>query len=286
MGAISRLIPKKRTPRTAFVLGGGGNLGAIQVGMLRALVERGIQPDVIVGCSVGSLNAAAFAGAPTLAEVERMATQWRRLRGSDIFPQRGVTGGPWDVVRKGRSIFGNHGLRRVIENWLTYRTFEEAAVPLHVVATSLRTQREHWFSTGNVVEALLASSSLPAVFPPVSVGGEDLIDGGVVNNVPVSKAIQLGAKKIYVLHVGNFERQRAEPKRPVDVLVQAFSIARGYRFREELDSAPRDTQLITLPGVDPGTLRYNDFSRTAQLIERGYRNAAAFLDTGVAVAGA
>lgn len=283
--AVIRGRFRRTDPRTAFVLGGGGNLGAIQVGMLRALLERSFVPDVVVGCSVGALNGAALAGRPTLEEVDRLAALWCGLRGTDIFPPRPLNG-PWYLVRKGESIFPNHGLRAMIERWLPYRTFEEAEKPLHVVATSMRTERAVWFSAGDVVVPLLASTSLPAIFPPVPVGGELLIDGGVVNNVPVSKAIELGCKRIFVLHVGNFDRPRPMPQRPLDVLIQAFSIARGYRFREDLDTVPEGTEMITLPGIDPGPLRYNDFTRSSQLIERGHHAAADFLDARAAAAGA
>jgi NTE family protein len=268
---------RRSGPGTVFVLGGGGNLGAIQVGMLRALIERGIVPDAVVGCSVGALNAAAVAGSPTVAEMDRLASLWRGLRGTDIFPPRKLSG-PWQIVTKGAAIYPNYGLRSVIERWMPYRTFEETAVPLHVVATSLRTERAHWFTSGDIVRALLASTSLPAIFPPVDIDGEPMIDGGVVNNVPVSRAIALKARRIYVMHVGHFDRVRPAPQRPVDVLIHAFSIARGYRFREDLDDVPEGTEMITLPGIDPGPLKYNDFRRSAELIERGHSVAGAFLD--------
>lgn len=273
----------RRRPKTAFVLGGGGNLGAIQVGMLRGLLERGIRPDLLIGCSVGALNAAALGGDPTLTGVQRLRDLWLQVKGSEIFPG-GTLRTPWSVTRKGSSMCPNDGLRRIIEDWCAFRRLEEATVPVHAVATSLWSGREKWFDRGPAVDALLASTALPAVFPPVVIDGEPLIDGGVVDNVPISRALALGAKRIYVLHVGNFDRPRATPKRPIDVLVQAFSIARGYRFRADSVAAPDGVELVTLPGVDPGGLRYNDFSKSRELIRRGYDAAAQFLDTRAATA--
>jgi NTE family protein len=270
---------------TAIVLGGGGNLGATQVGMLRALLERGVSPTVLVGCSVGALNAAGLAADPTLAGVDRLEEIWRNLDGEAIVAP-GRLSALWLLTRKYRALQANDGLRRLLESSLPFRRFEEARIPLHVVATSMRTGGERWFSRGPVVEPILASAALPAVFPPVEINGELLIDGAVVNNVPISKALEVGAKRIYVLHVGNFERPRRAPRRPLDALLQSFSIARNFRFQQETEQPPSGTELIVLPGVDPGTVKYNDFGRSRELIDRAYRTTAAWLDADHARAAA
>lgn len=275
--SISVLRDESPAPLTAFVLGGGGPLGAVQVGMLRAVLERGITPNIVIGCSVGAVNGACLAGDPTPAGAERLAAIWDRLDGESII-RAGHLSRLWLLARRGVSLQDNDGLRHLIESSIDYRLFEEAAVPLHVVATSLRTGRDQWFSRGSVVDAVLASAALPAVFPPVEIDGELFIDGAVVDNVPISKAVALGARRIVVFHVGNFERPRPVPKRPLDVLLQSFSIARNYRFLSEVEHPPPGVQLITLPAIDPGPSRYNDFERSRQLIERGYAAAASYLD--------
>jgi NTE family protein len=264
---------------TAIVLGGGGNLGATQVGMLRALLERGVRPDVLVGCSVGALNAAGLAAEPNLEGVRHLEDVWAHLDGEAIVAP-GRLSALWLMTRKYRSLQANDGLRKLIESALPFRSFEEARIPFHVVATSLRTGGERWFSRGPIVDPILASAALPAVFPPVEVNGELLIDGAVVNNVPISKAVELGAHRIYVLHVGNFERPRRAPKRPLDALLQSFSIARNFRFQSETEAPPSGTELIVVPGVDPGTVKYNDFGRSRELIEKAYRATAQWLDAG------
>ncbi|HYZ93134.1 MAG TPA: patatin-like phospholipase family protein [Actinomycetota bacterium] len=274
--AIRNLFHQR--PRTAFVLGGGGNLGAVQVGQLRALLEHEIVPDVVIGCSVGALNGAAIAGDPTLAEVERLADLWRGLGPQDVFPSNRLGRGPWMFVRTGLSAYSDHGLRRVIDGWLQYRLFEETKVPFCVVATSLATGREHWFQSGDVRRPLMASTALPGVFPPVAIDGHVYMDGGVVNNVPVSKAFDLKAKKVFVLDVGSLERDRKEPKRPYEVLLQAVSIARASRFRIDQENVPDGVQLVRMPGVDAGRLRYDNFTRSAELIERSYKASTAFLN--------
>lgn len=279
--AIRRLFHSK--PRTAFVFSGGGNLGAIQVGQALALLERGIVPDVVIGCSVGSLNAAAIAADPSVDQAVRLATLWKGLHREDIFPSTGRGRGPWLYIRAGVSAYSDQGLRRLIATWTsTAKRFEDLAARLCVVATSLRTGLEHWFESGDLTRPLLASTALPGAFPPVDVDGETYIDGGVVNNIPVSKAFELGATRVYVLDVGNHEEQRPAPKRPYEVLMHAVNIARAHRFRIEREQVPDGVEMIRMPTVnlaaDIGRLRYDDFSRSAALIERAYRASVRYLD--------
>lgn len=269
------------TTRTAFVLGGGGNLGAVQVGMLRAVFEHGIEPDVVIGCSVGAINGAAVAADPTSEVANRMAEFWRSLDADALFPP-GRLSQLRLLSRRSTGLVSNEALRRLLERGLDARRFEDTKVPLHVVATSLRSGREVWFSRGPLIDPILASAALPAVLPPVTIGGEWLIDGGVVDNVPVGRAVDLGATRVVVFHVGNFDKPRPLPKRPIDVLIQAFSIARNHRVVRDLDIVPPDVEVIVLPGVDPGNLRYNDFRRSAELIERGYESAASALAARIA----
>ena len=266
-------------PETVFVLGGGANLGATQVGMLRALFEHDIRPDAVVGCSVGAVNGAVVAADPSLDGVAQLEDVWRSLDGDAICPP-GKLNAIWMMTRRYRALENSDGLRKLLERHLPNRNFEDNALPLHVVATSLATGSERWFSTGPVVPALLASAAIPAVFPPVVINGESLVDGAVVNNVPISKAIEEGARRIVVLHVGNFNRPRRAPRRPLEALIQSFSIARNYRFELEVARAPQDIELMVLPALDPGpSLGYHDFSRAHVLIERAYRLTADFLDS-------
>lgn len=264
-------------PFTAFVLGGGGNLGAIQVGMLKAVIERGVVPDVVIGCSVGALNAAAVAADATPVGMERLTETWLSIR-EDVICPSGRLSGIRLLTHRGHSLQPNDGLRRLLETWLPHATFEEFDRPFHVVATSLTTGHDRWFSSGEVIPPILASAALPAVFPPVEIDGELLIDGAVVDNVPISRALTLGATRIVVFHVGNFERARPVPRKPLDVLVQSFSIARNHRFLREVNETPDGVELLVLPGVDPGRLRYDDFRHSRRLINQGYATTARWLD--------
>ena len=274
---VSWLPTARAGTRTAFVLGGGGNLGAVQVGMLRAVLQRGIVPDLVVGCSVGAINGAAVAADPSPSGVDAMIDMWAGLDGDSMFPA-GRLSAVRLLTRRAAGMVANDGLRGVLEHGLGIRRFEETEVPLQVVATSLETGRERWFSSGPLVEPILASAALPAVFPPVKIDGEWLIDGGVVDNVPLDRALALGATTVYVFHVGNFEKPRPHPKKPLDVLLQSFSIARNHRWLVDRDSVPDGVEVVVLPAFDPGNLRYNDFRRSRELIERGAAVTAAYLD--------
>ena len=266
----------RRRP-VAFVLSGGGNLGAVQVGMLRALVERGIRPDLVLGCSVGALNGAAFAADPTPAGVGRIESLWRELESDDIMPS-GWMPTSVQLARKGSSLHGNEGLKATIDKGVHAETFDELTLPFECVATSIEPVGERWFSQGPLKRAILASSALPAVFPVVDIDGVPHFDGAVVNDVPVSRAVELGARTLYVLHVGNLDRPWLEPRRPLDVAIQAYWIARKHRLSRDLAALPPYVELVMLPRGELSDLRFDDFTRTEELINQAYGATAAHLD--------
>jgi NTE family protein len=259
-----------------FVLSGGGNLGALQIGMMRALLEHDIRPDLIVGCSVGAINGAGLAEDPTLAGALRLERLWRALDGKELMPA-GWLPNTVAIARRGEAIHENQGLRRHLEQSLSARTFEELAVPFQCVATDLVGVREVWFRSGPLIEPILASAALPAVYPAVEIDGVRYLDGGIVDDVPMTRAVELGARTLYVLQVGLFSRPRPEPKRPLDVAVQAYWIARHHRFKRELAAMPPDIELHLLPTGQTPSMRYNDFTRTSELISLAYEASSAYL---------
>jgi NTE family protein len=265
----------RRRPGVAFVLSGGGVLGATQVGQMQALLAAGILPDVLVGTSVGALNAAALACDPTPEGLERLAAVWRGLRSEDVFPGSRFARA-WNVVARGDHIHPNTGIRRLAEQ-LPARTFEETRIPLWISATNLRTGEEHWFSSGPLVRAILASTALPGIFPPVAIDGELYVDGGVVNNVPISRAVELGARRVYVLTCGTAAGTLRPIRRPLDVLVQAFAHARRARVRHDLERFGARAEIVMMPTFDPGPIGYNDPSHSARLIATARELSEAFL---------
>jgi NTE family protein len=244
--------------------------------MMRALLEHDIRPDLIVGCSVGAINGAGLAEDPTLAGALRLERLWRALDGKELMPA-GWLPNPVAIARRGEAIHESQGLRRHLEQTLTARTFEELAVPFQCVATDVVGVREVWFRSGPLIEPILASAALPAVYPAVEIDGVRYLDGGIVDDVPMSRAVELGARTLYVLQVGLFSRPRPEPKRPLDVAVQAYWIARHHRFKRELAAMPSDIELHLLPTGQTPHMRYNDFTRTSELISLAYEASSAYL---------
>ena len=244
--------------------------------MLRALTEWGIVPDAVYGASVGAVNAAGFAGSPDLTGVETMTSVWRRLRRDDVFPQ-GRLPAPWRFFQARESVHANDGLRRVVERSLAYEHVEDAPVHLEVVATSLTDGQVRWLSRGPVVDAVLASAALPALFPPVTIDGEALIDGGVVDNVPIGRAIDHGARRVFVLLCGPLHYTPTPYRRPVEAVLTGLFIAVHARFARELQAVPPGVEVVVFTVDTQPVSRYDDFSATDALIEAGRRNADAVL---------
>jgi predicted acylesterase/phospholipase RssA len=214
MTVLSRWTRRRRKPGpVAFVLSGGGNLGALQIGMLRALAERHLRPDLIVGCSVGAINGAGLAEDASLAGVARMERLWRDLDSTELMPG-GLLPGAMALARKGEAIHGNDGLRKALETHLRARSFEELTIPFQCVATDVLGVREAWFASGPLIEPILASCAIPAVYPAVEIDGVRYLDGAIVDEVPMSRAVELGARTLYVLQVSGFSRPPARAPAP------------------------------------------------------------------------
>jgi NTE family protein len=195
---IIDLDPTRRAPRTAFVLAGGATRGASQVGMLQALTERGIRADLVVGTSIGALNGACYAEAPTLAGIERLEELWYEPPRADIFSlsARSIA---QNIRRRRGYVLDNQGLRDWIRTNTSVERLEDFTVPLHAVATDAATRAPVVLSRGDTVQNLLASSAIPGVFPPITIDGVALIDGGSSADVPIGPAVELGATTVYVL---------------------------------------------------------------------------------------
>jgi NTE family protein len=230
----------------------------------------------VLGCSVGALNGAAVALEPNLAMVGRLEEVWVDLEHRDLLPQ-GLIPATVQLARRGVALHSNAGLRALIEQVLGDRTFADLPVPFQCVATDILAAREVWFSDGPLVEPILASAALPAVLPPVEIDGVRYMDGAVLNDVPVTRAVSLGATRIYVLHTGTFERPRPEPRRPLDIALQAYWIARRARFQRDLAQLPTDIDVIILPTGEAPVIRFNDLSQSRALIDVAYRASAAHL---------
>ncbi len=270
--------------KTAFILSGGGSLGAVQVGMLRALFEAGIWPDLILGCSVGSINGAGYAADPTLRGVARLERIWRRLADGDpdLMPGGRI---PLAVqlARKGEALHDPTPLANLLADELPVDDFSDLRVPFQCVATDLETASEHWFDHGPIVPALMASASLPAVYPAQEIGGRTFIDGGVLNEVHALRAVELGASRLYVLHVGHLDDRDMTVQRPFDGAMRAYWTHRRFRLESDLARVPSHCTVHRLPAGATPRLRFDDFTKGPELSDLAYRQTTEYLQTGSVV---
>jgi NTE family protein len=268
--------------RTAFVLGGGGLLGAVEVGMLRALFEAGVRPDVLLGTSVGALNGALVAADPGEGVVDRLLGLWESAASSkEVYGDNAVRQ-MTRAVRTGTHLHSSRGLRERLAQELGDRTFADLAVEFQCCAASIERAAEHWFTEGRVVDAVVASAAVPGLLRPAMVDGEHYLDGGIVNSIPVGRAVEVGAERIFVLQVGRVDRPLVPPRKPWEVARVSFEIARRHRFHREMAALPPGVTAHVLPtgGGLPGDdslLAYRDFGGVMRRIDAAYRASADYL---------
>ena len=262
----------------AFVLSGGASLGAIQVGMLRALTDRGVLPDMIVATSVGAINGAFVAShGPTPGTVDDLAVLWRGVRRGQIFPLEPVTG-LLSFLGAKRNLVPGGALRRLVTRNVLHEQLEDLPIALHVVACDLLSGREVLLSRGPLVDAVLASAALPGVLPAIEWDGRLLIDGGVVDNTPISQALALGARQVYVLPTGGPCALTAPPRGALATLVHATGLMVAQRFTAEVASLAGGVEVIVLPPPCPLDVQPMDFGHAAMLMSRAEADACDFLD--------
>lgn len=259
----------------AFVLGAGSSLGSVQAGMLRALSDRGIEPDLVVGSSVGALNGAVFAGQPTLEGAAEVEERWRAATARDFFPRRWPT--PYfGLLRQRESLYPHDRVRTYLERVLPAPTFDALRVPFYCVATDAEDGQERWFEDGPLLEPVMASLSTPIMFPSVPIDGRRYIDGGTVNDVPVDKAAALGASTIYVLEVGRMHRDFTT-KRPVNAGQRAIALARRHRFESMMARLPDHIDVHVLPNGDPPQVGFGKNHLCGEIIEGAYEASMTYL---------
>ena len=264
-------------PRVAFVLSGGASLGAIQVGMLRALVDHDTRPDVIVGTSVGALNGAFLACRQfDRAAVDELAALWLGVRRGQIFPVEPFTG-LLGFLGARRNLVPGGTLRRLIARHVDCDLLEDLPTPLHVIACDVRDGREVRLSRGPLLDAVMASAAIPGVLPPVDWDGRLLIDGGVMNNTPITHAVEVGAQEIYVLPTGGPCELTEAPRGALGMVVQATSLMVSHRLAEESLRYAAGSGVTILPPPCPIDVQPMDFGHAEELMTRAEADAHAFL---------
>ena len=269
---------------TAFVLGGGGRRGASEIGMLKALVTAGVTPDLVVGTSIGAILGAMYAGIPHRHDVDDIESLWFEAGPSEVF-STSLWSRARTAVRQRTALHSHDELEALIVRHLPVETFDDFVIPFRCVATCIEHADERVFSRGEVLSALLASSAVPGLLPPVAIDGLHYVDGGVVNSIPLAPAIAEGVDQIFVLHVGHIEEPLSAPEQPWQVAMVAFEISRRHRFVREISSVPQGVTVHVLPTgmesnkgyADPGKLRYTDASDSTERIERAEQATTEFL---------
>ena len=267
-------------PRTAFVLSGGASLAAAQVGMLQALYEHQIEPDFLVGTSAGALNAAFIASRPqTAATARKLARVWGDLRREDVFPvsMTALIGG---VCGRRDHLVPDRGLRALAQRHLEFGELAEAPIPLHVVAFDLIEGREVLLSDGPAVDSIAASASIPGVYPAVAIGERRLVDGGVLNNTPISHAVALGAERIYVLPAQRPGRPSERPaKTALDAAIYGLGLLVGSRLESDIVRYTRDVELVVMPAPNSAGVQPTSFEHSGALIAEALAAARRQLGT-------
>jgi NTE family protein len=261
---------------TAFVFAAGGSLGAVEVGMLRALAAAGVVADFVVGSSVGAINAACYAADPTAEGVARLERIWRRVRRREVFPLSAIAG----VVRlvSGRDHLVSPAiLRRLLEQELPFARLEHGRIPCHVMATDLLERAAVRLSSGPAVPAVLASTAIPGVFPPVRLGSRTLVDGAVASGTPVTTAVALGAARVVVLSSG-FPCALARPPAGVVALgLHALNILIVNQLVADLERVGDGVEIAVVPPLCPLSVSAYDFSHSGDLIDRAAASAEEWL---------
>jgi NTE family protein len=257
-------------------------LGAVEVGMLQAVLERGFRPDLIVGSSVGALNGVVVAADPRPAAAERLRDLWGRLGDRDIFTGS-VLGQLSTLARHRTHLHSNMALRMLIDESVPGGRFEHLPVAFQCVAASIERAGAHWFDRGPITDPVLASCAVPGLLPPVEIDGEHYFDGGLVQSVPVGRAVEMGATLIFVLHVGRIEQPLVPPRWPWEVAVVAFEISRRHQLTEDLGRVPPGVEVHVLPTGGSRTpavsVRHRRGRDVAGRTEAAYLATGAYLDT-------
>jgi len=260
-----------------YVLGGGASLGAIQVGMLQALSEHDIVPDLVAGTSVGSLNGAALALDPA-SGANRLSHVWARMTTAQIFPG-GLLAQARTLQHTKTHLFPNTGLAAVIEEFLgrADRSFEDLAVPFAAVTMDVATGHAHPIRDGLLRPALLASAAVPGIYPRVDHDGRPLYDGGTVANVPMRVAVEMGARSLVVLDCA-FPGQLPIPGESfAEILLFTAMVTMRTQAVHEAPLVAQHVPVVYLPGPAPRPMSPLDFSHSQELIEASYEVARRFL---------
>lgn len=264
--------------KTAFVFAGGGSFGAIQVGMMQALASHGLRADLVVGSSVGAMNGAYYAGAPTLDGVKKLAEIWRGLTRQDVFPVS--LSAFFGFLWRRDFLISHDGIRKLVEDHLPYKNLEDAPVPIHIVTTDIITGETVVLSDGPAAEAIVASTAIPGAFAPVKHAGRFLADGAISSNTPIRVAIEKGAQRLIIVPTGFACAGNAPPVGAVANVLHALTLLISRQMTTELEYLEPGIEYYVVPPLCPLVGSPYDFTRSSEHIERAIKSTEAWIADG------
>lgn len=260
-----------------FVLGGGGSLGAAQVGMLQALHDRGLHADLVAGTSIGSLNGAVVAADPVGA-ASRLAHIWHNLDADAMLPpglfRRLVT-----LWRSKNALYDTPDLAQLVEQEIGDIDIGDLAIPYVAMALDVGSGDAVRLSSGSLISAVSASTAIPGVFPSVERDGRLLYDGGLVRNVPAHEALDMGAGSLVVLDCAFPDQPLHPPTSLAETMFFTAMVQARHHVTRELEEVSDSVPVLYLPGASPRMVSPLDFSLTPSLVRDAYASARAFLST-------
>ncbi|WP_103532615.1 patatin-like phospholipase family protein [Streptomyces sp. SM11] len=273
--------------KVAFVLGGGGERGGNQVGMVRALLERGIVPDVVVGTSIGAVQGAIIAKNPTATVVSELTELWMEFISMKVMKPslRAVL----DNLRHARIGLTSEAAaeRMLLNHFAPHSRIEDLKLPFICPASSIERAAPAYFDRGLLIPALLASCCVPGVFPPVKINGEHYLDGGLIDSLPVGVAASLGATTIYALRIRQTETQLSPPKMPWELAYVTFEVSRRAAVEAEVSRSRPGVTLHALPSGEDDLVKVgrslfksarDELETVRRRIRIGYDATSAYLD--------
>ena len=269
--SLSEILPRP----VAFVFSGGTSLGAVQVGMLMGVFETNIVPDLLVGTSVGAINAASVGQGFTKSRLQHLASIWSGLKTGDVFGRPGLRSALSLVSGRG-ALSSADNLLRLLEMHLP-NSHSDLVIQTAVVATEFLMGRPVILTKGDLVLNVLASSAIPMIFPPVTVGARQLLDGGVVAHVPLAQAEMLGAQTMVVFDTGYPCKLAKLPKGPKEKALHFITLMLHRQSFGLLSVLNPNLTVIYLPAPCPLDVPAYDFSQGSRLISAGFESAHSFL---------
>lgn len=246
----------EKTKKLGFALGSGGSRGVAHVGFLQAMEEAGIFPDYISGCSMGSVVGSAYCAgmAP-----EQMHHAVMSLRFFDLV----------DVTKKPGGFLDTRKMRKILARYIGDVQFDELKIPFQCVALDMISQKMVMFKEGSVLDAVVASSSIPGIFKPTERDGMRLVDGGVLTRVPVREVKEMGADVVIAVDVMANKPCREKCPSPIVVLSDIIEIMDNYRMADYKKSNRKRYDLWLEPNL--GDMNQYSFKNLKFAYEEGYR---------------